>query len=358
MWQEDKCIRTFIGANAPRGASAHRTTLYDGENTDRVILIKGGAGNGKSTLMGRVAAAAEERGWEVERVYCPSDPKSLDGIVCPEGRFAMVDATPPHVWEPEAHCLPEEYLSLSPWVSRDVREKRAEITEKTEELKKSRREADKCISAAAEADSELSCEALTFASTGKLSGMGRSLGEKYLPKGSALPGAGGKRRFLSALAPGGIKTFLHTPEALCGDGGRMLCYRDSLGLSPFFLGGFCETAEKRGFSLWQFFDPLVPSRLVGVCVREAGLCLMPEEFGGESVADLGEAFSPADREEMGARPEVLTAVKTALLTRAGEALGQCLGLHDEIEALYRPYTDFAGLNALGDRLCAELTGEK
>lgn len=356
MSRGDGRVHTFIGANSPRGAGAHRATFYEKETAERVILIKGGAGNGKSTLMSRVAEAAEQRGWEVERVHCPSDPKSLDGTVCPEGRFAMVDATPPHVWEPEAHCLPEEYLSLSPWVSRDVREKKREILEMTRELGDWRKEADKCIAAAAEADSELACEVLTFASTGKLSRQGQALGEKYLPKRALWEKTPTKRRFLSALAPGGIRTFKDTPEALCGVGCKKLCFRDGAGLSPFFLGGFCEAAEKRGFSLWQFFDPLVPSRMVGVCVREAGVCILPEEFGGERAAELDEVFSPDDRDELGARPEVLTAVKNALLTRACEALEKCLSVHDGIEALYRPYTDLAGLTALGDKLCEELTG--
>ena len=64
-----------------------------------VILLKGGAGNGKSTLMEKLARAAETSEDTVERVYCPSDTGSLDAIVCRGKGLAVLDATPPHAFE-------------------------------------------------------------------------------------------------------------------------------------------------------------------------------------------------------------------------------------------------------------------
>ena len=348
-------IRTFIGANSVKGSLSHRETLYDPLKTNRAVLIKGGAGNGKSTLMSRIALAAEGKGYGVERVYCPSDPKSLDGIVCRELGFAMTDATPPHVAEPTVHCLPEVYLSLSSYVSDEVVKRKGEIIALNEELKNARKEADKCIKAAYEADSELLAEVLTYADTGGLCKSGRGLAKKYLPKGLRGSGEGSKmkRRFLSAIAPDSLAAFPETPYALCGQNAVTVALRDELGLSPFVLGSVCEEAERLGFELWGFFDPLVISRMVGVCIPEAGLCFLPEEFARNpaEILDTGAGISQKGREELGAKPEVLLSVRKALTDGSCEKLSLCLALHDKIEAEYRPYTDFSGLEALGEELC-------
>ncbi len=95
----------FIGANTGRGfvnASADvfsegRSPDFD-RNLDRLTILKGGAGTGKSTLLKKAAKEAEKRGLSVERYRCGSDYESLDGVVI-DGRVGMVDGTSPHVWE-------------------------------------------------------------------------------------------------------------------------------------------------------------------------------------------------------------------------------------------------------------------
>ena len=355
-------IRTFIGANSVRGYGSHRDSLYDPATTDSVILIKGGAGNGKSTLMSKIASAAENRGCTVERVFCPSDPKSLDGISCPELGLVMTDATPPHVWEPGAHCLPERYLSLSPYVKDSVSERKGEILKLSEDLKSARKEADRCIKAAFETDSELTGEILTYADTGELAAEGAAIGKKYLPFRSVAKRARTKmlRRFISALSPGGEANFHSTPYALCGGDAKTVALKDDFGLSPFLLGSIADEAEKRGFEVWGFFDPLVTSRLNGLCVPEAKLCVLPfaAARSPEETVDTAECLSDADREKLGVRPDVLLSVKTALQNEVFEKLGICLDIHDKIENEYRPYTDFDGLNALAAELEAKYVRDR
>mgnify|MGYP001014521021 CR=1 FL=1 len=61
-----------------------------------ILALVGPNGAGKSTLMKRVAAAAEERGLQVEYIRCSGDPDSLDAILLPEKKTAIVDGTAPH----------------------------------------------------------------------------------------------------------------------------------------------------------------------------------------------------------------------------------------------------------------------
>lgn len=347
-------IRTFIGANSVRGYASLRDSLYDHRKTDTVLLIKGGAGNGKSTLMSRLASKAEEMGYTVERVFCPSDPKSLDGVVCAELGFAMTDATPPHVWEPGAHCLPERYLSLSPYVSEDVSERKTKILDLCGELKAARQEADRCIKAAFETDSELSGEVLTYADTGKLALLGQKLAEKYLPSKSETKQNRPQmlRRLISAISPNEPVNFYSTPYALCKKTATTVAIKDEWGLSPFMLGTVADEAQSRGFTVWGFFDPLVTSRMIGLCIPETGLCILPcaaAQNAAETV-NTADSVGSADLEKLGSEPEVLLSVKAALISEAHVRLGVCLDIHNRIEAEYRPYTDFEGLNRLASEL--------
>ena len=62
--------------------------LYD------LIILKGTPGCGKSTFMRR---SAEERGLGTVYIHCSGDPESLDGVIAPAIRTAIVDGTAPHV---------------------------------------------------------------------------------------------------------------------------------------------------------------------------------------------------------------------------------------------------------------------
>lgn len=105
----------FLGSNTNEGFYSCFDELYNPYEDVRVFIIKGSAGCGKSTLMGRVAEYLLSRGFSCERIMCASDPRSLDAIACesPDGaRVVMVDGTPPHVVEPSCYGAVEEIINL------------------------------------------------------------------------------------------------------------------------------------------------------------------------------------------------------------------------------------------------------
>ena len=63
--------------------------------------------------MRRAAAALEERGLETVYIHCSGDPDSLDGVIAPAIRTAIVDGTAPHVLEPRYALAHERYVDLS-----------------------------------------------------------------------------------------------------------------------------------------------------------------------------------------------------------------------------------------------------
>lgn len=91
-------IHYFLGANSPTGFYSLYDHLLPCEGARCIYIIKGGPGCGKSTLMRRVAQAAQAAGEPVEYILCSGDPGSLDAVLLPRQQVALVDGTAPHVW--------------------------------------------------------------------------------------------------------------------------------------------------------------------------------------------------------------------------------------------------------------------
>lgn len=64
-------------------------------------FIKGRPGSGKSTMLKKIAAAAEQKGYDAEVFHCGFDPNSLDMVLIPERGVAIFDSTAPHEYFPD-----------------------------------------------------------------------------------------------------------------------------------------------------------------------------------------------------------------------------------------------------------------
>ena len=67
------------------------------------MVLKGGPGVGKNTFMREIGRCMEAAGAPVEYLWCSGDPDSLDGVVLPSIRCAVVDGTAPHGMAPLGH---------------------------------------------------------------------------------------------------------------------------------------------------------------------------------------------------------------------------------------------------------------
>jgi Cdc6-like AAA superfamily ATPase len=89
----------FLGAATPVGAVDFVPNLT--ETVGKRYFIKGRPGSGKSTMLKKLAAKAQSRGYDVEVYHCGFDPHSLDMVIVRELDFAIFDSTAPHEYFPE-----------------------------------------------------------------------------------------------------------------------------------------------------------------------------------------------------------------------------------------------------------------
>ncbi len=104
--------RFFAAANSKDGFVSYFDDIFLSEECERLYILKGGPGVGKSTFMKKTALEAEKMGCTVSRFFCSSDTHSLDGIIIHEKGISVIDGTRPHTREPVMAGVQEIIINL------------------------------------------------------------------------------------------------------------------------------------------------------------------------------------------------------------------------------------------------------
>ena len=134
----------FLGSSGKNGFFScfnQLTPKIDGQYT---YIIKGGPGTGKSSMMRKIADEMEKRDIACEKIFCSSDPESLDGVIFPSLRVSICDGTSPHTLDPVYPGASGEIVNLGECWNKDMlfenRKKIIELTDKNKEChRRSRR---------------------------------------------------------------------------------------------------------------------------------------------------------------------------------------------------------------------------
>ena len=134
----------FAASNSFGGFTSLFDSIFHPHKFDRLFILKGGPGTGKSTLMKRLIEYAVDRNLYTESVYCSSDPNSLDGVII-EGRdkrIGVIDGTSPHSEDPKYPGSIDSIIDLgSGFDIAKLKNRRSDIIELTEMKKDAYRDA-------------------------------------------------------------------------------------------------------------------------------------------------------------------------------------------------------------------------
>lgn len=345
-----KALHYFAGGNTSKGFFSLYDSNYAG--LEKVFILKGGPGTGKSTLMKKIAADWQEKEFDVEYIHCSSNSESLDGVICPALKIGIVDGTEPHVVEPKAPGAIEEYVNLGEaWNSQKLSTERAEILRLVDERQEAYTQAYKAYAKALAVHDEWEEIYIANMDFEKLNTLTEKLkstffGDIFLNKKADV-----RHRFLGAATPIGAVDFV--PNLTEDIKKRyFLKGRPGSGKSTL-LKKIASAAENRGFDVEIYHCGFDPNSLDMLIFRELGITIFdstaPHEYfpsrDGDEIIDLYNiAISPGTDEIYSEQIKDVSARYRKNMNDGTAYLALAKKLHDELEVIYREAIDFTIIN--------------
>lgn len=354
-------IKYFLGANTPNGFFSLFDELYFPNYDGRLFVIKGGPGTGKSSVMKKISEEAEKRGYEVERIFCSSDPSSLDGVIIPELKTAVADGTPPHVIEPKYPGAVEQIFNLCDcWDTGFLRYNRENIIEKSFECSAYHKRCVRFLKAffALENDSRRIIEPCV--DSDKLYDFTERICLRNLSSDGEIKKRGAaERRFLSAVTPEGITCFEESVTQRCE---RIISIEDEYGVcSDMIMNYVFRYAEKAGLKI--IICPCItnPKRKIDhIIIPEKQLCFVTENsfhslsVQKEKTVSAKRFIDTAQMKKHSARLGFNRRAAAELLDEAVLSLANAKAIHDELEEYYIAAMDFDKVHEKTEMLIKEI----
>ncbi len=341
----------FAAANTGNGFFSLFDEIFSPERLRRIYILKGGPGSGKSTIIKAIGKEAEKRGWETEYYYCSSDPDSLDGILIPALKTAVLDGTAPHPREPIYPGIIERTADLSRAFDKTALEKKREtlcalIGKKREYYQTAYR----FLSAAGQTAAETASQTQTFflREKAKAAAFRMANSFRHTRKGEE------KRRYLSALSVKGrvkLDTFEQNAK-------KIYAVTEKYGLGYAFMEVLYEIFSQKGLAMTVCPTPLTDRRIEGIYLEgEDCFFTVCDEKTAANAARCVNSMRFARKDVLQARRQTLRFTEKCeemLLQGALDALKEAGLCHMQTEKIYGKYIDFRQIDREREKILSEI----
>lgn len=363
-WRRDTMwgnIRNYYaGGNTAKGFYS----LYDSalEELDRLYILKGGPGTGKSTLMKAVGDTFSEQGIDIEYLHCASDNQSIDGVILTDYKIGVVDGTAPHVIEPNAPGVIEEYVNLGvAWDSSKLSQHKEDILALNKKISQMFDKAYETFAASLSAHDDIEdvyisnmdfakANALTYELTQRI------FGDEQLEKEPSI-----KHRFLGAATPNGAVDFI---QNLTEDIGKRYFIKGRAGSGKStMLKKIAAAGEEKGFDVEVYHCGFDPNSLDMLIIREQSVAIFdstapheyfPERDQDEIVDMYGRCIKPGTDEMYAQEIERTTKAYKDKMKEAISYLAEAKNLRDELESYYIGAMNFSKVSDIRDEVIEEI----
>ncbi len=334
----------FLGSSAGNGFFSLFNQLIPKIEGQYTYLIKGGPGTGKSSFMKKIADEIEAKNIECERIFCSSDPDSLDGVMFPSLRVCIADATSPHMLDPGYPGATGEIIHLGEcWDKQKLREKSEKIIRLTDENIACHRRCRRFIESAFSiyGDGEKICRDNT--DKRRLERYAARIAARYFKRPSGRIGLE-KLRLLDAITPKGYYFINETADLLCD---KKIVFEDDFGVAASII-----IAEIRTYALASGFDvissPFIANekKIRHVIVPEIGIGFFTKDrFCNPSpenakIIPLRRFYDSDGLRNNKAKLNFAKKASKELIEEAFSALKAAKKIHDELESIYIEAMDF------------------
>jgi hypothetical protein len=350
----------YAGGNTARGFH----NLYDSnlQGMDRVFILKGGPGTGKSSLMKKIGNEWVEKGYNIEFLHCSSDNSSIDGVLIPALKVGIVDGTAPHVIEPKAPGAVEEYINLGEaWDARALATHKKSIYHLTNKISQAFKLAYATFKEALDVHDDWEKIYIDNMDFEKADQLTNKLIQSFFGKLKLNKKSDVRHRFLGAATPKGAVDFVpNLTEEI--EKRYFIKGRPGSGKSTM-LKKLAAAAEARGVDIEVYHCGFDPNSLDMVICRELGIAIFdstaPHEYfpsrAGDEIIDMYELLiSPGTDEIYEDKIKPIAAKYKEKMKEAIAYLAVAKELHDELESIYVSAMDFSKVEKIQNKIAEEI----
>ncbi len=334
----------FLGSSGKNGFFSLFDSLTPKIEGQYTYFIKGGPGTGKSSFMKIIAEEIESKDIACERIFCSSDPDSLDGIIIPSLRVCIADATSPHTMDPDYPAATGEIINLGEcWDKDKLRGKSGKIIELTDKNKTCHRRCRRFVDSAFSVygDGEKICR--ENLDRRRLERYAARIAARSFKRPSGKIGLE-KMRLLDAITPKGYLFLDGTVEEMCI---KKTVFEDDFGVAAAIIIGEIRTyALASGFNVIsspfignekKIRHIIIPQLGLGFFTKDKFCSPLPE---GAKYISLRRFYDSDGMRYSRAKLNFAKKASKELIEEAFSALRSAKEIHDELERIYIDAMDF------------------
>ena len=334
----------FASANGFDGFRSSFKKIFNPEKYDKLFVLKGGPGTGKSTLMKAVKSHFKAADLRVESIFCSSDKSSLDGVIVENGekRVAIIDGTAPHETDARIPGAIDEIINLSAfWSAEELMKNRKEIIK----LNKIKR-------AHYDAAYELLRLGGEFFSAGikavsKAYDFGKADLDAFLISEGKKQGRNANYKILSCFGKDGYWRL----EGSLASVKRKILVKGSYGSELIYLNEILAEALQKNISFTAFTSPL-SDNITEAIYFHGTETLLDTRPGAEEIIDTSSFLDRTKLAEHKERLDLYTHTFNTLLEKSAFEFSEASKAHFKLEEIYKANMDFDKIQALtGDIIC-------
>lgn len=355
----------FPGSNTPSGFYSYYDNIISQDNANKIFIIKGGPGTGKSSLMRRIANHFSERKIEIEYHHCSADPNSLDAIVIVPARVAIIDGTFPHAIDPQTPGAIDEIINFSPfWNEKEIRSNKQMIIQTNKKRKSLFAKSYYYLGAAKQVYDAYAKAQATTLNHDAFHKMEQSILSSIFDQHQSVQtrpdGQLGHSRHLfgSAITPDGFVDHLHT---IIGKTKHIYTIKDAPGASAHNLMDLVRTKSlKLGLDIECFHSPICPEAIEDIVIPALDLAVTVSNDYHKAkivpthVYDLRGCFIASLLAELEDELTCDRELIASLFHRGIATLGQAKDQHNILESYYIPHVRFDDMNPIIESVIAQI----
>lgn len=349
-------LNYYASANTSKGFS----NLFSSnlKNLDKIYILKGGPGSGKSTLIRFIGNEWCNKGYDIEYLHCSSDNDSLDGVIIPKIKVAIVDGTAPHVIEPNAPGAIEEYINLGiAWDTKELKKHTDNILKLKSHISSCYNNAYKLFEKALVIHDDLEkiyIQNMDFKKANELATtvISKLLGNTEFNKKAII-----KDRFLGSSTPKGAVNFVENLTENISNR-YFIKGRPGSGKSTL-LKKLVKKCILHGINAEVYHCGFDPNSLDMVIIRELDVCIFdstaPHEYfptkEHDYIIDMySELITPGtDEKYKSALATIENSYKEAV-SKGTSYIAKAKSYHDDLEKIYKNATDFSKIDLIRNDL--------